>query len=244
MTKINTILIIKFGAIGDVLRTTPLLTALKQKYPQSKISWLTDKGSQEVLFGNSFIDEIFIYSKGPQKKLLEEKFDLAICLDKEKQAIETMMKIQASQKMGFGQGSQGECVALDKKSEYAVRLGIDDELKFRQNQKTYQEITFEQVGLKFQKEEYLFSVTEEERRYAQLLYEKLDISLDEKLRLLRPIVGLNTGSGRRFSGKKLPLSSYVEIVQRLTRERNCRVVLLGGPQEGERNLRIEKEAKV
>ncbi|MBI5199796.1 MAG: glycosyltransferase family 9 protein, partial [Nitrospirae bacterium] len=32
------ICIIKFGALGDVLRTTPLLYALREKYPQCHIT--------------------------------------------------------------------------------------------------------------------------------------------------------------------------------------------------------------
>jgi len=35
------ILIIKLGAIGDVIRTTPLLRKLKQEFEHAKIWWLT-----------------------------------------------------------------------------------------------------------------------------------------------------------------------------------------------------------
>lgn len=35
------ILIIKLGAIGDVIRTTPLLHPLKKQFPQARISWIT-----------------------------------------------------------------------------------------------------------------------------------------------------------------------------------------------------------
>ena len=39
------ILLVKLGALGDVLRTTPLLTALKAKYPASKVHWIVEAGS-------------------------------------------------------------------------------------------------------------------------------------------------------------------------------------------------------
>ena len=35
------ILIIKLGAIGDVIRTTPLVVKYKSLYPNCKITWLT-----------------------------------------------------------------------------------------------------------------------------------------------------------------------------------------------------------
>ena len=35
------ILIIKLGAIGDVIRTTPLVKKLRQEFPSAQINWLT-----------------------------------------------------------------------------------------------------------------------------------------------------------------------------------------------------------
>ena len=52
------ILIIKLGAIGDVLRTTSILQGLKDKY-ESKISWLTSAISYDILKDNGVIDKIY-----------------------------------------------------------------------------------------------------------------------------------------------------------------------------------------
>jgi heptosyltransferase-2 len=56
------ILIIKFDSIGDVLRTTPLLPALKERYPGSYILWLTSLQSYQILKGNDLVDEILAYN--------------------------------------------------------------------------------------------------------------------------------------------------------------------------------------
>ena len=37
------ILVIKLGAIGDVIRTTAILSGLKERYKDCKIDWLTKK---------------------------------------------------------------------------------------------------------------------------------------------------------------------------------------------------------
>src|SRR4028118_659784 len=52
------ILIIKLGAIGDVLRTTPLLPILKARYPQSHITWLVEEAAAPLLRGNRYIDKV------------------------------------------------------------------------------------------------------------------------------------------------------------------------------------------
>ena len=57
-TKQTKILIVKLGAMGDVLRTTFILEGLRQKYKNSTIDWLVDKKNVDVLVGNKYIDII------------------------------------------------------------------------------------------------------------------------------------------------------------------------------------------
>src|SRR3989344_5161202 len=56
------ILIIKLGAAGDVLRTTSVLEGLKEKHKPSKIAWLTNPFSSDLLKGNPFLDSVFMPS--------------------------------------------------------------------------------------------------------------------------------------------------------------------------------------
>ncbi|KPK77880.1 MAG: hypothetical protein AMJ89_01600, partial [candidate division Zixibacteria bacterium SM23_73] len=43
------ILIIRFSSLGDIVLTTPVIKSLKQKFPQSKISFLTKSQYQDLL---------------------------------------------------------------------------------------------------------------------------------------------------------------------------------------------------
>ncbi len=52
------ILIVKLGALGDVLMTTPLLTALRRAYPQAHITWLVDTKNAQAIDANPHVDEI------------------------------------------------------------------------------------------------------------------------------------------------------------------------------------------
>jgi len=236
-SQAKSVLIIKFGAIGDVLRTTPLLTALRKQYPGVEITWLTDPGSEEVLQKNPYIDQLWVYSKETLEVLKRRSFDVAFCLDKEEEALDAIDATRAGIKRGFGRDGSGDIGPLDARSRYAVQLGIDDALKFRENKKSYQEISFEQCGLTFRGEEYVFDITEPERGYAKKVLKQIGLHAKKK----NGIVGLNTGSGVRFAGKRLPRSSYVEIASRLSRFGACDVLLLGGPEEVERNSWIHKQ---
>ena len=231
------ILLIKLGALGDVLRTTPLLEGLRKKYPSSHITWLVDEPHRGVLENNPSIDRLFASSQDPDLWARTD-YDLVINLDKEPEALDAFMRAKGRHKMGFGRDRAGALCAANPESDYALRLGLDDELKFRINQKTYQEISFEQVGLAFQGEDYCFlpdpSNLEKARLFLAGLLPKGSIA---------PI-GLNTGAGTRFAGKRLPAESYRELGERLYRQLKRPVLLLGGQDELERNAWIEKTASV
>ena len=235
------ILIIKLGALGDVLRTTPLLTALRKKYPACHVTWIVDRVHRAVLEANSQIDRLLDVSVETAAWLKSEHFNLAVNLDKEPEATALLQVSRADKKMGFALGPEGSLVPADPLSEYAFRLGVEDELKFRQNQKTYQQISFEQVGLQFQKEEYVFSVPEKDASAVEEYLAKIGSPLDS---LRHPVIVLNTGSGERFAGKKLPIESFVKLAEKFHTELKATVLLLGGNDEIDRNFVIQRTAGV
>ncbi|MCK5506444.1 MAG: putative lipopolysaccharide heptosyltransferase III [Thermodesulfovibrionia bacterium] len=55
---VNKILVIKLRHIGDVLLTVPVIRALKETFPDASVSVLVNRGTEDVLAGNTLIDEI------------------------------------------------------------------------------------------------------------------------------------------------------------------------------------------
>ncbi|MBU1236411.1 MAG: glycosyltransferase family 9 protein [Gammaproteobacteria bacterium] len=58
------LLVIRRDNIGDLLCTTPLVTALRQRYPGAWIGVLTNSYAAPALAGNPDIDDILVYEKG------------------------------------------------------------------------------------------------------------------------------------------------------------------------------------
>ena len=54
------ILIIRLGAIGDVIRTLPALNALRKRYPHNHIAWIVEENSESILAGHPQLDEVII----------------------------------------------------------------------------------------------------------------------------------------------------------------------------------------
>ncbi|MBQ9244820.1 glycosyltransferase family 9 protein [bacterium] len=81
------ILIIKLGAIGDVVHTTIIPEAIKLKHPTWEIHYMTSSVIAPILVDNKYIDKIIKYEKcncvkliKTIKELRKEKYDIVINL--------------------------------------------------------------------------------------------------------------------------------------------------------------------
>ena len=213
------ILIIKLGAIGDVIRTTPLLTKLKQEHPGCKIYWLT-------LTPSILPPEVDV----PLKLNLENalylqsfEFDIAINLDKDKEACSLMNKIAAAEKKGYFL-NDGIPYPVNEAAIPKYMTGLFDDLN-KANDKSYPEEIFEICGYKFNGEKYLLSSYNE--------YSNSWNELDRN----KKIVGLNTGCGGRWTSRLWPEDYWVQLAKMLI-SNGYEVVFLGGEQEDEKNSRL------
>ena len=50
--------LIKPSAFGDIVQTLPVLTAIRQRYPNAQLSWLVNRSYQSLLHGHPDLDEI------------------------------------------------------------------------------------------------------------------------------------------------------------------------------------------
>ncbi|HKZ21932.1 MAG TPA: glycosyltransferase family 9 protein [candidate division Zixibacteria bacterium] len=84
------ILIIQLRRIGDVLMCTPVIRALRQKYPQSHLAFLTEEESKSILENNPNLNQVIVWDKNKYsnwfyalkkiKEIRDKKFDLVIDL--------------------------------------------------------------------------------------------------------------------------------------------------------------------
>lgn len=227
------LLIIKIGALGDVLRTTPLLYPLKQTYAESQITWLTDPAAVPLLKNNQLIDRVLAFNPEVDVQLRAESFDLIINLDKAPWAAALAATISAKKRAGFGLHPYGVIRPFNTEAVYAFLLGVDDDLKFRKNRKSYQEIVFEACGFRYKGEEYILSAGKGAPAFLQKKH---------LVDLKRPVVGLNTGSGSVFAGKGWTRDGWLGLVRKIQSELKGACLLLGGDRERELNAFLMEEA--
>lgn len=85
MTPASRILVVRLGAMGDVLHTLPAVASLKASFPSSSIVWAIDPKWAPLLDGCPWVEEIIPFDRrdpGSMRRawsaLRRESFDLAI----------------------------------------------------------------------------------------------------------------------------------------------------------------------
>ncbi len=225
-------LVVKLAAAGDVLRTTPLLRALKAGDPPYRVTWVTDAEAVPLLRNNPLIDELVPFGFEGLLPVLAGGFDWMAVLDKEPRAAALGRLVEATAKYGFTLDAAGRLTVLNPGSAYALRLGLDDDLKFRGNRLTYPRLVYDMCGFTYTGEEYVFSPDERARLAG------LEVLRRGGWRPGAATVGLNTGCGDVFATKKWTEEGFVSLAGRLA-GLGLQVVIMGGPDERERNGRIK-----
>ena len=91
------ILVIKLGAIGDVIRTTPLLHRLKKEFPEAEIWWLTH--SPDIVPSN--VDKGMEFNVQSITLLKETPFEVVYNLDKDDYACALATSLNTKELYGF-----------------------------------------------------------------------------------------------------------------------------------------------
>ncbi len=238
MTK--NILLIKLGAIGDVLRTTALLEGIKEKYSDGKIIWLTSKSAKEVLLNNPLIDEIILMNENAKAELLKKRFDVVINLDEEKDVCEIASK-SGKEIIGFYLSREGKVLPTKSAERWYEMSALGEypmnNILKKANKKTHLELMSDILEIPYKKREEIFNLTNEEKKFGEEFAKRN--SIDRK----KILIGVNTGAGGRWTYKKLSIEKTAELIDLMSVKLNANILLLGGPEEDERNAKIKSLSK-
>ncbi len=230
------ILIIKFGALGDVVRTTYILKGLYEKYQNLQIDWLTSNGAFDLLRFNPYINTLatkdFLLSK-----IKENSYDFVISLDDELEVLQILQDIKTKQIFGayLKNNSNERVYSQDSKLWFDMGLlsihGKEkaDALK-KENQLEHNEIFAKMLGITIDSPLFFNSYILEEQMHRIVSNPKYFL------------IGINSGSGGRWESKKLPIEQTIILINHLLDSeingKKTFIYLLGGVEEQERHRQI------
>lgn len=67
----KSILVIRLGAMGDILHALPAVASLKKSFPERKLAWLVTRRWMPMLAGNPFVDELIPFERSGLRPLRE-----------------------------------------------------------------------------------------------------------------------------------------------------------------------------
>jgi ADP-heptose:LPS heptosyltransferase len=223
------ILIISLDAMGNVLDNSAILPAIKRKFPVSTIYWITMPSAVNILKNIKYIDRVFKWNDESRMILRNIKFDYLFNADKSDYASAFANEVNAKVKKGFILNEYGKIIPANEGALYSYILGNDDELKFRKNKRSGIDILHEAFELEWRNDEYTFELTGEEKAFAKSFKESVNYNPD------KTYVGLNTGCADLFPNKKMTIEQHMFLINELVMDDSLQVVLLGGPEDTERN---------
>jgi len=147
-------LIIKLGATGDVVRTTPLLSRLN-----GQITWVTE--GKNVVLLESLKDSLRCFSWEERERAVDTHYDRGINLEDTLDVAQFLKSARCDEIFGAYVDSNGSLRYTENSRRWFDlslisahgKLGAD-KLKF-QNRQTYQELIFDGLGLRFAGERYV-----------------------------------------------------------------------------------------
>lgn len=230
------LLVVKHGALGDVVRTSYFAEALRRAHgPRLRLSWLTAPAAMSLLRFNPHVDDL--WTDASQAQGFE--FDRIFSLDDEIEVVEAAMGLRSRQMTGAVLDSNGNRTYTADAAEW-----FDMGLLSRHGKERADQIKKENLRSHGQIFERIFGVGSVRPGFwgsPRLEQEATSARGDAPL-----AIGINPFAGGRWRSKELPAPQMLTLVQRLLTEvpglnAGGRLVLLGAGQDRQRNLALAEE---
>lgn len=230
----KTILIVKFGALGDVIRTSYILKGLYEKYQEPDIYWLTSSQATDLLRYNPYIVRVATPDMNFHD-VARISFDLVISLDDETEVLSKVETFRYERLIG-AYVKNGRPDYTDESAEWfdmglISRYGKESaDARKKVNEREHNEIMASMLDITIDRPEFFNSPVLEQRVMKKFPGDTFNI-------------GLNSGAGSRWEAKQLDMGETIRLAKELLRQeiggKRTRVFLLGGEEETERHTVIK-----
>ncbi len=217
--------------IGDVILATPTLMALRRAYPQAHITWAVGTWSKGVIEHHPLLDAVI--DTGSQalpvksvggffqfvRQIRSGHFDLAVSLVRSPLMSAALLLSGIPNRAGLDSSRRG--------FGYTIRAPIDPNQP-RHEADIYLDVP-RALGLDVSGCVANVPVTPENR--TSVKNELLKSNVTESFIVINPSGGRNPGM--TMDSKRWPPANFAELANRLAKSLNTKIVLIGGPSDGD-----------
>ena len=221
-------MILKLGALGDVVRTSYILPGLHERFGTgTSVTWVTSPAALPILRHHPLVARLISVDQlanSTGDSLLDgEYFDWVLSLDDEMESCAIATRVAAKRLSGAFPVSDGISYTEDTRPWFDMGLisrfgkATADQLKVA-NQESHDAIFGKMLGIKIERPSFYNDPASEKAASARLHS------------FPRKIVGLNLGAGRRWPSKSLRVTEAVRLID-LLNDLGVTCLLLGGSDD-------------
>ncbi|MBU0633433.1 MAG: glycosyltransferase family 9 protein [Candidatus Omnitrophica bacterium] len=240
MEKIDKILIINLGGIGDLLLSKPALKALRKKYPQAEIDMLTAHKVYEIACDFDFINRVFVFELEYGRKvsvfkmfgnfrvltsLRSRKYDVAVNM-------RTLMSNKSAAKMklmlsfikparSVGRDTEGRGNFFD--------MRVPESQQGRKCEMEYDIDTVKKLDVEVPTRGVYLEIPPEVEERVEIFFRKLNIKKEDI------IVGIHPGG---MPSRRWPIENFAEVIKKINISHRVKFIVTGSAEEKELAQRL------
>jgi len=221
---IRRILIVRTDRIGDLLLSTGVIKAIRERYPHAYIAMMVSGFTKEIVEGNPYLDEVITYDKDGKHKswyrslkfsqnLKKKRFDLALILHPTNRVhLVTFLagiprRVGYDRKLGF---------LLTDRLKHKKQLGEKHESEYNLDLVRY-------LGIEPAENSLLMPIRPESEKWAEELFKQKKIDKSHRLIAIHP--------GASCPSKIWPNERFASLADKLIEKHAAQILLIAGPQD-------------
>lgn len=225
------ILIVRTDRIGDVVLTTPAIKALREGYPEARISILVNPLTRDLVKGNPYLDEILIDDREHQNKglgflklvksLHQKKFDLAIIFHTKKRTNILCFLAGIPYRVGYKNNKFG----------FLLTDPIEDRRHWgEKHEAQYCLDVLKHLGIKADTLEFFVPIQKEAVPWLKNFEQTHCLEASDRLITIHP--------GASDPTKCWPEACFAEMIDSLTKRHAVKIILIGAAKIAEISKKI------
>jgi len=229
------ILVVRLDRMGDVVLSTPALKALRDAYPESRITFMVRPYVRDIAEGNPSVDEVIIYDKVKGlsdnikfiKGLRKKKFDLAVILHPTFRTNWIVFLSCIPRRIGFDRKRKMGVLLTDRIPD-KKHLGLKHEIDYTLDILRY-------IGVNAKDRKMHVPVSRESQARARETLAKGGISESDSVVVIHP--------GASCPSKRWPAERFAETADMLIKRRGVKVVIISGESDKELGGKVASSMK-
>ncbi len=216
LDQIQRILILRMGPLGETLLTTPVIRALRRRFPEGHIAYMAAPGREALVSENPNLDEVITYSVSIPKliyNMAKRSFQMAVVLQPTFRLVLHTFLARIPFRIGFETNS-----GKGRLLHAAVPNNIDQHEAAR-----YLDVV-RGIGIEPDSHEPEMFVNARAQSWADDFLAGVGVSSD------RPLIGLNPGSGSE--SRRWSKTGFAQVGDRLHQKYDAQIFITAGDAEG------------